>query len=70
VVAGVGDALPYRACELLDVPLALREHVDELGATTVAEGLADGGKRIEECLLAGRGDWWPPASGLPAQANV
>ena len=43
VLAGVGDALADLAGEVLDAPLTLRQHVDELGAPAVAERIWSGG---------------------------
>ena len=51
VERGVGDALADLGGELVDVAFALGEHVDQLGAATVAERLGDLGERVEQRIL-------------------
>ena len=51
VERGVGDALADLVSQLLDVALALGEHVDELGAAPVAERLGDLGEGVEQRIL-------------------
>ena len=48
---GVGDALADLGRELVDVTLALGEHVDQLGAASVAERLGDLAERVEQRVL-------------------
>ena len=48
---GVGDALADLGGELVDVAFALGEHVDQLGAATVAERLGDLGERVVQRIL-------------------
>ena len=47
----VGDALPDLARDVLDRALTLREHVDDLRATTAPERLRHGRERVEERRL-------------------
>jgi hydroxyacylglutathione hydrolase len=47
----IGDALVDLGCDLLDVTLALGEHVDDFGPPTVAERLGDVGETVEQRLL-------------------
>ena len=47
----VRHALADLGGELVDVPLALREHVDQLGAAPVGERLGDLGKGVEQRIL-------------------
>ena len=51
MLGGVGDTLPDLGSELLDRPLALRQHVDDLRAATVAERLRDRSERGEQRIL-------------------
>jgi hypothetical protein len=51
MVGGVGEALLDLVGQLVHGPLALREHVDDLGATPVPERLCDRGERVEESGL-------------------
>ena len=47
----VGDALADLGGELVDMAFALGEHVDQLGAATVAERLGDLGERVVQRIL-------------------
>jgi uridine phosphorylase len=51
MLRGVRDALPDLRSELVDVTLALCEHIDELGAPPVPQRLRDRGERTEEGIL-------------------
>ena len=51
MVRGVRDALADLVREFLDRPLALGEHVDDLGAVSVAERLRHRSQRVEERVL-------------------
>jgi len=51
VVRGVRKRLADLARDLIHRPLALGEHVHDLGAPSVAERLGDGGERVEERVL-------------------
>ncbi len=51
VLGGVGDALVDLGGDLLDVPLALGEQVDDLRAPAVAERLGRRGQAVEQPVL-------------------
>ena len=51
MVRRVRDGLTDLAREVLDRPLALREHIDDLGPVAVAQRLRDGREGSEERVL-------------------
>jgi hypothetical protein len=53
VMRGIGDALLDLARQLVDRALALREHVDDLGAAAVTNRLGNRGECVEERGLGG-----------------
>jgi hypothetical protein len=53
MMGSVRDALVDLDCDVLDRSLALRQHVDDLGAPTAAQGLGHRRQRLEQGILGG-----------------